>query len=99
MVMRRTILPRGGYKEGLTRLQLWLLQHLLSHIAFDIWDLILSEMEVTIAKGFKGSRQLLYAHWITYLIWKAESPMSAETIIEWSGATTEFPRYDMSQLL
>jgi hypothetical protein len=25
--------------------------------------------------------------------------MSAETITEWSGATIEFPRYDMSQLL
>jgi hypothetical protein len=56
-------------------------------------------MEDTIAEGFKGSRQLPYAHWITYLIWKAMSLMLVETIAEWSGATTEFPRYDMSQLL
>ena len=25
--------------------------------------------------------------------------MSLETVAEWSGATTEFPQYDMSQLL
>ena len=25
--------------------------------------------------------------------------MSPETVDEWSGATTEFPQYDMSQLL
>ena len=35
---------------------------------FDIWDLLLSEMEDTIAEGFKGRRQLPYAHWITFLI-------------------------------
>ena len=49
----RTLLPRLGYREGLTRLQ---------QTVFDIWDLLLSEMEDTIAKGFKGHRQLLYAH-------------------------------------
>jgi hypothetical protein len=27
LVMRRTLLARGGYREGLTRLQLWLLHH------------------------------------------------------------------------
>jgi hypothetical protein len=29
-VMRRTLLPRGGYHEGLTRIQLWLVHHLIS---------------------------------------------------------------------
>jgi hypothetical protein len=37
---------------------------------FDIWDLLLSEMEDTIAEGFKGHRQLPYAHWITFLMLK-----------------------------
>ena len=67
-VMRRTLLPRMGYHEGLTRIQLWLVYHLVSQIVFDIWDVILSEMEDTLAEGFRGHRQLPYAHWITFLI-------------------------------
>ena len=58
VVMRRTLLPRGGYHEGLTRIQLWLVHHLISQTSFDIWDLLLSEMEETLADGFKGHRQL-----------------------------------------
>jgi hypothetical protein len=72
---------------------------LISQIVFDIWDVMLSEMEDTLAEGFKGHRQLPYAHWITFLIWKVVSQMFVETIAEWSGATTEFPKYDMTQLL
>jgi hypothetical protein len=55
----------------MTHLQLWLLHHLISQIVFDIWDVMLSEIEDTLAEGFKGHRQLPYAHWITFLIWKA----------------------------
>ena len=54
-IMRRTLLPRIGYHEGLTRIQLWLLNCLMRQIIFDIWDL-LSEMEDTIAEGFRGHR-------------------------------------------
>jgi hypothetical protein len=43
-----------GYHEGLAHIQLWLVSHLVSQIEFDIWDVILSEMEDTIAEGFKG---------------------------------------------
>ena len=61
-IMRRTLLPRMGYREGLTRIQLWLINSLMQQIVFDIWDLILSEMEDTIAEGFRGHKQLSYAH-------------------------------------
>ena len=53
-------------------------------------------MDDTLAEGFKGHPQLHYAHWITFLIWKAVSHMSLETVVEWSGATTEFLKYNMS---
>jgi len=53
-IMRRTLLSRMGYHEGLTRIQLWLLYHLVSQTAFDIWDVILSEMEDTLVEGFRG---------------------------------------------
>ena len=55
-LMRRTLLPRGGYREGLTRFQLWLIHHLISQTPFDIWDLMLCEMEDTLVEGLKGHR-------------------------------------------
>ena len=64
---------------------------------FDVWDLILSEMEDTIAEGFKGRRQLPYAHWITFIILKAVTVRSPEMVAEYIGATTEFPAYNMAQ--
>ena len=35
-IMRRTLLLRMGYHEGLTQIQLWLVHYLVSQIAFDI---------------------------------------------------------------
>ena len=67
-IMRRTLLPRMGYHEGLTRIQLWLVHYLVSQTVFDIWDVMLLEMEDTLAEGFRGHRQLPYAHWITFLL-------------------------------
>ena len=51
-----------GYHEGLTRIQLWLLNSLMQQTIFYIWDVILSEMEDTLVEGFRGHRQLPYAH-------------------------------------
>jgi hypothetical protein len=75
-IVRRTLLPRLGYREGLTRMQLWVVHHLVvltrmqlwvvhhlvSQTPFDLWDLMLCEMEDTLTEGFKGHMQLLYAH-------------------------------------
>ena len=90
------MLPRMGYREGLTRIQLWLVHYLVSQTVFDIWDVMLSEMEDTLAEGFSGHRQLPYAHWITFLLRKAVTHKSLETMAEWTGATTEFPPYNMT---
>ena len=58
----RTLLSRMGYREGLTRIQLWLVNSLVQQTLFDIWDVILSEMEDTLAEGFRDHIQLPYAH-------------------------------------
>ena len=55
-IMRRTLLPRMGYREGLTRIQLWLVHWLVSQTVFDIWDVMLLDMEDTLAEGFRGHR-------------------------------------------
>ena len=98
-IIRRTLLPRMGYREGLTRIQLWLLNSLMQQTVFDIWDLLLSEMEDTIAEGFRGHRQLSYAHWITFLIHRTVTVRPLEMLAEYSGATTEFPAYNMTQMI
>ena len=67
-IMRRTLLLRMGYHEGLTRIQLWLVHYMMSQTVFDIWDVMLSEIEDTLAEGFRGHRQLPYAPWITFLL-------------------------------
>jgi len=66
---------------------------------FDVWDVILSEMEDTLAEGFRGHRQLPYAHWITFLIHRAVIVRPPEMLAEYSGATTEFPAYNLTQML
>ena len=50
----RILLPRMGYREGLTRIQLWLVHYLVSQTIFDIWDVMLLEMKDTLTKGFRG---------------------------------------------
>ena len=95
-IMRRTLLPRMGYHEGLTRIQLWLLNSLIQQIVFDIWDLILSEVEDTLTEGFQGHRQLSDAHWISFLIHRAVTVRPPEMLAEYYGATIEFPTYNMT---
>ena len=71
----------------------------MQQIVFDIWDLLLSEMEDTIAEGFRGHQQLPYAHWITFLIHRAVIVRLPEMLAEYSGATTEFPAYNLTQMI
>jgi hypothetical protein len=61
-VMRRTLLPRTRFKEGLTNLHQWLLSALASQTSFDVLDMIICEIEDTIAEGIRSHRQLPYAH-------------------------------------
>ena len=98
-IMRRTLLLRMGYHEGLTHILLWLLNSLMQQTMFDIWDDILSKMEDTFAEGFRGHRHLPYAHWITFLIHRAVIVRPSEMLAEYSGATIEFPAYNMTQML
>ena len=64
---------------------------------FDIWDLLLSEMEDTIAEGFKGHRQLPYAHWVTFLMLQCVHVRTPELVAEYRATTIEFPVYNMAQ--
>ena len=56
-------------------------------------------MEDTIVEGFRGHRQLSYAHWVTFLIHRAVTVRPPEMLVEYSGATIEFPAYNMTQMI
>jgi len=60
--MRKTLLLRLGYRDGFTKIHQWLIAHLVAQLEFDIWDLIMLEIEDTKAEGIRGRRQLPYAH-------------------------------------
>jgi hypothetical protein len=73
--------------------------HLVRGIPFDIWDLMLCELEDTIYKSFSAKRHMNYAHWISFLIFMGFQPMPAASVQEWSSTTFEYPVYDYSQLV
>jgi hypothetical protein len=54
-------------------------------------------MEDTLAEGFKGHRQLPYAHWICFII-RSTCDLPAEIRAEISDTTTAFLEYDICQL-
>jgi hypothetical protein len=96
-IVRRTLLGRLGYREGLPRMQLWVVHHLISQTLFDIWDMMLCDMEDTLAEDFKGHRQLPYAHWICFII-RSACDLPTDIRAEITDTTTAFPEYDIRQL-
>jgi hypothetical protein len=79
-IIRRTILPHLNFRDRTTRLQQWLLSHLVRGITFDIWDLMLCELEDTIYESFSAKRHMNYAHWISFLIYMGVEPMLAASV-------------------
>jgi hypothetical protein len=78
-------------------MQLWVVHHLVSQTPFDLDHLMLCEMEDTLAEGFKGHRELLYAHWICFII-RTACELPAEIRAEISDTNTAFLEYDIRQL-
>jgi hypothetical protein len=66
-LMRQTLLPRMGYREATTHIQLWLLGALISHSKFDVVDFLICEIEDTVLDGLRARRQLSYAHYLCYI--------------------------------
>jgi hypothetical protein len=55
-LMRRTLLPRMGYREATTHIQLWLLGALISHSEFDVVDFLICVIEDTVLDGLRARR-------------------------------------------
>jgi hypothetical protein len=58
---------------------------------------MLCEIEDTLTEGFKGHRQLPYAHWICFII-RSACDLPIEIRVEISDTTIAFSEYDIRQL-
>jgi hypothetical protein len=66
-LMRRTLLPRMGYREATTHIQLWLHGALVSHSEFDVINFLICEIEDIVWDGLRARRQLPYAHYLCHI--------------------------------
>jgi len=98
-IVRHTILPRTGYRNGFTRLQQWIVSHLVRQIEFDIWDLLISDIEDVIYGSFGRTRLMHHAHWLTWMIFRCAGDIPPEVSREFTRSQFEFSQYDASQLL
>ena len=66
--LKRSLLFRIGYSEGITAIQLWLLVYILGGLLFDIVNFFICELEDVIMEGLTSSRRQPYAHWISWIL-------------------------------
>jgi hypothetical protein len=81
-LMRRTLLPRMGYREAATHIQLWLLGALVSHSEFDVVDFLICEIEDTVLDGLRAQRQLPYAHYLCHIFAQLIRPPQFQGTLE-----------------
>jgi len=55
--LKRSLLFRIGYSEGITTLQQWLLIYILGGLQFDLIDFFICELENVILEGLTSSRR------------------------------------------
>jgi hypothetical protein len=71
--LRRSVLYRMGNVESLTGVQQWLLMYVMAKRPFDIFDIMLAEIEDAIMDGMGMTRQQPFAHWISWLLSRLEA--------------------------
>jgi hypothetical protein len=81
-LMRQTLLPRMGYREASTHIQLWLLGALVSHSEFDVVDFLICEIEDTVLDGLHAHRQLPYAHYLCHIFAQLIRPPQFQGTLE-----------------
>jgi hypothetical protein len=81
-LIRRTLLPRMGYREATTHIQLWLLGALVSHSEFDVVDFLICEIEDTVLDGIRARRKLPYAHYLCHIFAQLIRPPQFQGTLE-----------------
>jgi hypothetical protein len=81
-LMRRTLLPRMGYRDATTHIQLWLLGAFISHSEFDVVDFLICEIEDTVLDGLRACRQLSYVHYLCHIFAQLIKPSQFQGTLE-----------------
>ena len=68
LALRKSLLFRIGYNEGITALQQWLQLHILTGRDFDIVDFFICELEDVIMDGMTVNRRQPFAYWICWIL-------------------------------
>jgi len=66
--MCRTLMPRSGYREGITTPQQHLLRAFMQRIRFCVVDFLIAEMEDVITDGMGAHRSFPFAHYISHML-------------------------------
>ena len=66
--LRKSLLFRIGYNEGITALQQWLLLHIMTGRDFDLVNFFICELEDVIMDGMTVHRRHPFAHWICWIL-------------------------------
>jgi hypothetical protein len=80
--IRRMLLPRMGYREATTHIQLWLHGALVSHSVFDVVDFLIYEIEDTVLDGIRARRQLPNAHYRCHIFAQLIQPPQFQATLE-----------------
>ena len=91
-VLRRTLLPKGGFREDLTALHQYILVCLATGQEFDIADVLIAEIEDVICNAITTRRQFPYAHWLSYLLSQLAEPDSPARQL-YEDSRLSFPLY------
>lgn len=67
-VIRQTLVPKAGYKEGLNAIHQTVLHALAEMLDFDLVDLMIGKMEDVICDSFAQRHALPYAHFISRIL-------------------------------
>lgn len=68
LALRKSLLFRIGYNEGITALQQWLLLYILTGRDFDLVDFFICELEDVIMDGMTVHHRHPFAHWICWIL-------------------------------
>ena len=68
LALRKSLLFRIGYNEGITALQQWLLLYIMIGQDFDLVDFFICELEDVILDGMTVHRRHPFAHWICWIL-------------------------------
>lgn len=95
-VIRQTLVPKAGYKEGLNAIHQTVLHALAEMLDFDLVDLMIGKMEDVICDSFAQRHALPYAHFISRILSLQDGGYSASHL-PGSRSTDQYPSTTLAE--